>query len=623
MSAVNYHLELPTQWSIHPVFHIDLLTPYKETIMHSPNFTQPTPELIDGEEEYSVEKILDSRRFGRRQRLQYLVKWEGYPDSDNMWVDKDDVFAEDKVREFKASNPGAETHIRTSIVAKSPHPHPLSRSQLLHTHALHYMSSDGNNDLTQEYTAGAIADSPVPFSQELPINTPVTVHAPIPVVDFATLRSLSPVASTFVPRPVTASSSASDVATMFRQLRVHTPAPLTPDGQRTAEQAAETFAVLYTPAERRRGQASVSLEPGAATGPEATLGAPSTTTNISRAPSYDSATNDDLRRCARCGEQRQYCHGHTPVVPNPSLDLPPAQPRAPVSGSVPAHHVARVNLNRAQATALAANLISALENNQDSNTVPPAYDYGEEISRILAEGLGLDRVVVAEGLGVRGGRSHRGGQGRGGQPRQVPDARRPANPPQASTSRNRRRPAARPISPTPPGFEHNRGPAFIPFRIQDNGRKTPARYIRAHLDAPNPYVEGRLSLDGPTYHSEIHAAAIHDVDIPPPPITADILRLLHTDYMGHDRMDEALGEIGDHSLIAEVTQYRRLERKHKSFQDSITRIEDQLFTCDIERRMCISQLEGARAMVRIQGEMQRNQQAFRLSPWSVERGRLP
>jgi hypothetical protein len=540
-----------------------------------------------------------------------------------MWVDKDDVFAEDKVREFKASNPEAETHIRTSIVAKSPHPHPLNRSQLLHTHALHYMSSDGNNDLAYEYPAGAIADSPIPHSQEFPINTPVTVHTPVPIVDFATLRSLSPAAEAFVPRPVTASSSASDVAAMFQQLRVHTPTPLTPDGQRAAEQAAETFAISYTPAERRRGQASASLEQGTTTRSEANLGAPSATTNISRAPSYDSATNKDLRRCARCGEQQMYCHGHTPVVPNPSLDLPPAQPRAPVSGSVPTHRVARVNLNRAQATTLATNLINALENNQDSTAVPPTYNYGEEISCIIADGLGLDRVVIAEGLGVRGGGSHQGGQGRGGRPGQVPDARRPANPTQASTSRNRRRPAARPVSPTPPGFEHNRGPAFIPFRIQDNGRQTPARYIQAHLDAPNPYVEGRLSLDGPTYHSEIHAAAVHDVDIPPPPITADILRLLHTDYMGHDHVDEALGEIGDRSLIAEVTRYRRLERKRKSFQDSITRIEDQLFTCDIERRMCVSRLESARAMVRIQGEMQRNQQAFRLSPWSVEHGRLP
>ena len=34
MSPVNYRLKLPTQWSIHPVFHIDLLTPYRETPMH-------------------------------------------------------------------------------------------------------------------------------------------------------------------------------------------------------------------------------------------------------------------------------------------------------------------------------------------------------------------------------------------------------------------------------------------------------------------------------------------------------------------------------------------------------------------------------------------------------------
>jgi hypothetical protein len=94
-----------------------------------------------------------------------------------------------------------------------------------------------------------------------------------------------------------------------------------------------------------------------------------------------------------------------------------------------------------------------------------------------------------------------------------------------------RRPAQRPVSLTPPGFEHNRGPAFIPFRIQENSRETLARYIRAHLDTPNLFVEGWLSLDGPTYHSEIHTQAIHDMDIPPPPITADILWLLHTDYM--------------------------------------------------------------------------------------------
>jgi hypothetical protein len=200
MSTVNYRLELPTQWSIHPVFHIDLLTPYRETTMHGPNFTRPTPELIDGEEEYSVEKILDSQHFGRRRRLQYLVKWEGYPDSDNMWVDKDDMFADDKVREFKSSNPDAATHIRSTFFAKSPYPPTPTRSQLLSQHALRYMSSDADSNFTHEYPTGATTDSPIPFSQEH------HVHSPIPIVDFATMQSLSSSAAPFVPRCYTSLS---------------------------------------------------------------------------------------------------------------------------------------------------------------------------------------------------------------------------------------------------------------------------------------------------------------------------------------------------------------------------------------------------------------------------------
>jgi hypothetical protein len=291
-----------------------------------------------------------------------------------------------------------------------------------------------------------------------------------------------------------------------------------------------------------------------------------------------------------------------------------------VQGAIPANRVARFNLNRAQATSLADQLLTTLkQNHENASKIPPAFDYQGEFTRVLAEGLGLSQAEVTEGLGLRGTGSQQRGQNRGGRPRSVPDTCRPA--PQQQTQGQR--PHRQPTLPTPPGFEHNRGPAFIPFRIQENGREIPARYIRAHLDAPNPFVEGWLSLDGPTYHSEIHASAIHDVDIPPPPITADILRLLQTDYMGHDRVDEALGEIGDHSLMAEVNRYRCLERKRKGFQDSITRLEDQLFTVDIKRCMCISRLEGARALVCIQGEMQRNAQAFCLSLWSVERGCLP
>jgi hypothetical protein len=154
------------------------------------------------------------------------------------------------------------------------------------------MSLDGNDDLSYEYPTGAIADSPIPFSQEHSVDTPFAV--PIPIVNFTTMQPLNATASVFSPRPVTASSSASDVAAMFRGLRVHTPAPLTPDGQRAAHQTNEMFAVSFTPAERRGSQASLSLEPGAAARPEATLGAATTTAGQQQADSNGSATTSDL-----------------------------------------------------------------------------------------------------------------------------------------------------------------------------------------------------------------------------------------------------------------------------------------------------------------------------------------
>jgi hypothetical protein len=131
-----------------------------------------------------------------------------------------------------------------------------------------------------------------------------------------------------------------------------------------------------------------------------------TTANRQRADSNGLATTEDLRRCARCGEQRQYCHGHTPFVPNPTLNLPP---RIPMQASVLSDSMARINLNRTQATVLASRLLDALENHQDTAEIPPAYNYREEIARIVAEGLGIEQAVAAEGLGVRAG----GGQGRG------------------------------------------------------------------------------------------------------------------------------------------------------------------------------------------------------------------
>jgi hypothetical protein len=65
ISPVVYCLTLPLTWKIHNVFHVLLLTPYKEMEEHGPNFAEPPPELIKEHEEYEVEQVLASRLFGR------------------------------------------------------------------------------------------------------------------------------------------------------------------------------------------------------------------------------------------------------------------------------------------------------------------------------------------------------------------------------------------------------------------------------------------------------------------------------------------------------------------------------------------------------------------------------
>jgi hypothetical protein len=112
LSPITYELRLPVQWKLHPVFHIDLLTPYRETEFHGANYDKPLPDLIDGEEEYEVEQIVASRHFGQGCKLQYLIKWKGYPDAENQWVAKEDVFTEDAIREFQDLNSDPGVHIR-------------------------------------------------------------------------------------------------------------------------------------------------------------------------------------------------------------------------------------------------------------------------------------------------------------------------------------------------------------------------------------------------------------------------------------------------------------------------------------------------------------------------------
>jgi hypothetical protein len=59
---------------LHPVFNIVKLTPALiDPIVGRYPKLPPPPELIEGEEEYLVEEILDSKMF--RGWLRFLIKW--------------------------------------------------------------------------------------------------------------------------------------------------------------------------------------------------------------------------------------------------------------------------------------------------------------------------------------------------------------------------------------------------------------------------------------------------------------------------------------------------------------------------------------------------------------------
>jgi hypothetical protein len=83
----NYELILTHALkSIHPVFHTRVLKAYHEPSTIAARHITPGPEpvLINNEEHFLVEKILDTRVHNKKR--QFLIKWQGYGDEHNLWL---------------------------------------------------------------------------------------------------------------------------------------------------------------------------------------------------------------------------------------------------------------------------------------------------------------------------------------------------------------------------------------------------------------------------------------------------------------------------------------------------------------------------------------------------------
>jgi hypothetical protein len=105
-SGLTYELELPPTMAIHPVFHVTLLEPYKEDPIPGRSHSPPQPIIVEGQEEWEVEKILDSRWIKEGKEFQYRVKWKDFPSSENAWEPPEHIEnAPERVLEFHTKYP--------------------------------------------------------------------------------------------------------------------------------------------------------------------------------------------------------------------------------------------------------------------------------------------------------------------------------------------------------------------------------------------------------------------------------------------------------------------------------------------------------------------------------------
>lgn len=86
----SYTLQLPDQFKgVHPVYHISMLEPHVPSSIPGRVASPPPPVEIDGDIEYEISEIVDSK-LDKRQKcpLLYCVRWTGYEDTDEeyTWV---------------------------------------------------------------------------------------------------------------------------------------------------------------------------------------------------------------------------------------------------------------------------------------------------------------------------------------------------------------------------------------------------------------------------------------------------------------------------------------------------------------------------------------------------------
>jgi len=107
-----YRLKLPHGMRLlHLVFNVVKLSAAPEDLIPERKLQAPPPPIVvDGEPEWEVEEILDSRWHWRR--FQFLIKWKDFGREHNSWEVASDVKVLDLVVEYYRKHPAVPRHIR-------------------------------------------------------------------------------------------------------------------------------------------------------------------------------------------------------------------------------------------------------------------------------------------------------------------------------------------------------------------------------------------------------------------------------------------------------------------------------------------------------------------------------
>ena len=503
-----------------------------------------------------MEQVLDKHNYGRWRKKQYLVKWKGYPDSDNQWLDaKDMENAQALIAEFHDSNCELRSHIKKALghlptlypffsalpsISTSEHMSDVSHSSN-HTTAI-----EENTDPLPIPPRSITPDAPT-SSVRAAVSTPTTFYRvrdeDFPHPDEPTPSELNNSDQENVPPPVippTARTSSPVRAQALRRTQMSIPFL----NDNTVNWA------LVSALTRVRN----NVDCGSTYQLEI-----EEIVRIGRACQYRGTPNDDEEAAlliAQLDNIRRLESGtetdSTPSPPPTNVTFP--TPTVPRNSQVTASTAA----SRARVCGVA----------RGPAPPQPTHTRGSRGSGSQARHLGTRVPPIPEGVRV-------------------------------GAELLLARPSGRAETPPPLGFNFNRGAHYVPCIVTDNrGRGVPARYTRVIM-GPDPHVIGIIPGDNSQYGGPLYAIPDHDQG-ERPQYAQDDLWCFKFSADDFDRFESPLEHIGDLSLTAEVTRYHEASRLFFQYQEEVRKVEDRMWQAGQLKDASGRRLEGANVLHRIE-----------------------